>query len=251
VDEPDAGFPVLAHVAFAVDVDGRQAGRDAAFADQTVVKTTLMRIALHAAHAEDYPAFHNAMLPSLRAARLSDRRFTTSGLSVAEADALIPELLEFAAAPRTGAEVEELLRARVGDRKPRVWRALRTFAPLLDVPRVAGRGRSVPGRRSSRLEPSWVRRLRTGSMQRLVLRYLQAFCPASVQDFAQFTMLRRPVVLQRCGPWPTGLNSWKDRTGKRCSMCPRRRNRPRTPPHSSGCCPCGTASCWPTPTAAG
>jgi hypothetical protein len=60
VDEPDVGFPVLAHVAFAVDVEGRQAGRNAAFADQTVVKATLMRITLHAVQAEDYPAFHNA-----------------------------------------------------------------------------------------------------------------------------------------------------------------------------------------------
>ena len=58
MDEPDVGFPVLAHVAFAVDVEGRQAGRNAAFADQTVVKATLMRITLHAVHAEDYPAFH-------------------------------------------------------------------------------------------------------------------------------------------------------------------------------------------------
>jgi hypothetical protein len=32
------------------------------------------------------------------------------------------------------------------------------------------------------------------SVQHLVRRYLHAFGPATVQDFAQFTMLRRPVV---------------------------------------------------------
>ena len=33
-------------------------------------------------------------------------------------------------------------------------------------------------------------------MQRLLLRYLRAFGPASAQDFAQYTMLRQPVVKQ-------------------------------------------------------
>lgn len=36
-----------------------------------------MRITLHAVHAEDWPAFHNAMLRSLRASRLNDSRFTS------------------------------------------------------------------------------------------------------------------------------------------------------------------------------
>ncbi|MFD9950906.1 DNA glycosylase AlkZ-like family protein, partial [Nonomuraea sp. NPDC059022] len=67
---------------------------DAAFATHEVVKSTLMRITLHAVHAGDYPAFHNAMVASLRAARLGDRRFTGAGLSVADADALLPHLLE-------------------------------------------------------------------------------------------------------------------------------------------------------------
>jgi hypothetical protein len=168
---------------------------DAAFGDHAVVKATLMRIALHAVHAEDYPAFHNAMLPSLRAARLSDRRFTASGLSVADADALLPKLLEFAVRPRTKAEVENLLEAQLGDRKPRMWWALRTFAPLLHVPTGGpwsfGSGSSfVAARAKPGLESQ------DESVQWLVLRYLQAFGPASVQDFAQFTMLRRPVALQ-------------------------------------------------------
>jgi hypothetical protein len=68
-----------------------------------------MRITLHAVHAEDYPAFHNAMLSSLRASRLNDRRYTTSGLTYADADRLAPQLLEFADRPRTRAEVDDLL----------------------------------------------------------------------------------------------------------------------------------------------
>ena len=107
---------------------------DAAFADATVVKAQLMRITLHAVHAEDYPAFHNAMLPSLRASRLHDRRYTSTGLSIADADAVLPEVLEFAAQPRTKAEVEELLEKRLGEPRPRMWWALRTFAPLLHSP---------------------------------------------------------------------------------------------------------------------
>jgi Winged helix DNA-binding domain len=81
------------------------AGLDAAFADQTVVKATLMRITLHAVRAEDYPAFHNAMLSSLRASRLNDRRYTITGLTHADADRLAPQLLEFAdrcCTPRPG-----------------------------------------------------------------------------------------------------------------------------------------------------
>jgi hypothetical protein len=166
---------------------------DAAFADQAVVKATLMRITLHAVHAGDYPAFHNAMLPSLRASRLHDRRFTTSGLSIADADALAPQLVEFAARPRAKAEVEDLLEARLGERKPRVWWALRTFAPLLHAPTggpwsfgprswfVAAPVQLPPERRDE-------------SVQRLVRRYLEAFGPASAADVAQFTLLTRSVA---------------------------------------------------------
>ncbi len=77
---------------------------DLAFADRAVVKATLVRIALHAVHAADWPAFHNAMLPILRSSRLTDRRFSSSGLSIA--DALLPHLARFAARPRTGVEID-------------------------------------------------------------------------------------------------------------------------------------------------
>jgi Winged helix DNA-binding domain len=69
---------------------------DAAFACQAVVKATLMRLTLHAVHADDYPAFRGAMLEILRAARLDDSRFIATGLSAADADALVPHLRSLA-----------------------------------------------------------------------------------------------------------------------------------------------------------
>lgn len=169
------------------------AGLDAAFADRAVVKATLMRITLHAVHAEDYPAFHAAMVSSLRASRLHDRRYTSTGLSIADADAVLPEVLEFAAQPRTKAEVEELLEMRLGEPRPRLWWALRTFAPLLHSP--TGGPWSFGPRSSFVAAPVQLpAERRDESVQRLVRRYLEGFGPASVQDVAQFSLLTRPVV---------------------------------------------------------
>lgn len=171
---------------------------DAAYADRTVVRATLLRITSHAVHAEDYPAFHNAMVPSLRASRLHDRRFTSSGLTIADADALLPHLLEFATQPRVKAEVEDLLEARLGDRNPRAWWALRTFAPLWHAPTG---GPWSFGPRSSfvaapvRLPPED----QDASIQWLLRRYLEAFGPATAADFAQFTLLTRAVARDALG----------------------------------------------------
>lgn len=169
------------------------AGLDGAFEEQEVVKATLMRITLHAVHAEDYPAFHTAMLSSLRASRLGDRRFTGSGLTVTDADALLPHLAELAARPRTRADVEDMLEARLGSRHPGVWWALRTFAPLWHVPTgvpwsFGSRSRFVAPR--AQLAPERP----DEAVQSLVRRYLGAFGPASVPDLAQFTLLKRSVV---------------------------------------------------------
>lgn len=167
---------------------------DDAFAEHAVVKATLMRITVHAVHAEDYSAFHHAMVNSLRAARLHDRRFTSTGVSAAEADALLPELLEFAAQPRTAAELAAMLDARLGgEPTPRVWWALRTFVPLAHAP--VGRPWSFDRR------PSFVaarhhspKADRDASVQRLIRRYLEGFGPASVLDVAQFSLLTRATA---------------------------------------------------------
>jgi hypothetical protein len=188
----EAASPYLALWSRIADFD--PADLDVAFADGSVVKASLIRLTLHAVVAEDYPAFHNAMLSSLRASRLNDRRFTTTGLSTEDADTLLPHLLTFAARPRTKAEIEELLAERLGERNdPRAWWALKSFAPLHHAP--TGPPWSFGTRASFVAAPKAPNPESVDeSVQRLVLRYLEAFGPASVADFAQFTMLRRPVT---------------------------------------------------------
>jgi hypothetical protein len=171
---------------------------DAAFADRTVVRATLLRITSHAVHAEDYPAFHNAMAPSLRASRLHDRRYTSSGLTIVDADALLPHLLEFAAQPRVKAEIEDLLEARLGDRNPRAWWALRTFAPLWHAP--TGGPWSFGPRSSFVAAPVHLPpEDQDASIHWLLRGYLEAFGPATAADFAQFTLLTRAVARDALG----------------------------------------------------
>lgn len=166
---------------------------DTAFTERTVVRATLIRITLHVVHVGDYPRFHRAMLHLLRAARLGDSRFTSTGLSAVGADALLPELAEFAACPRTGSEIEDLLATRLGERKRGVWWALRTFAPLHYAPTGGPWWFGTPSSFVT-AETMDGPESETESLRWLALRYLEAFGPASAADFAAFTMLRRPAV---------------------------------------------------------
>ncbi|MFE0375188.1 winged helix DNA-binding domain-containing protein [Streptomyces inhibens] len=166
---------------------------DAAFADHTVVKSTLMRITLHAVHADDFLAFREAVQPSLRAARLGDR-FTASGLTPEDADALVPEMLAFADQPRTTAEYEAWLARRLGaPAKPGAWWGLRQYAPLLHAPTTPpwsfGHRPSyiAPRTRPVLADPE----VSATSLRTLVLRYLKGFGPASVADVAQFALVQR------------------------------------------------------------
>ena len=56
---------------------------DTAFADGTVVKATLMRVTLHAVHADDHPVLYQAMLGAMRSYRMDGPRFRDSGLDAA------------------------------------------------------------------------------------------------------------------------------------------------------------------------
>lgn len=53
-----------------------------------------MRVTMHAVHATDYRDFREAREPVLRSARLGDDRFTSSGLTAAEARALVTVLAD-------------------------------------------------------------------------------------------------------------------------------------------------------------
>lgn len=177
---------------------------DAAFAERAVVKATLMRITLHAVHAEDYPAFRAAMQPTLYASRLG-ARFAVAGLTPADAEELVPELLAFARSPRTSAQMQAWAEERLGaERKEGGWWGLKAYAPLHHAPTdapwsfghrpsfvAAGSGPAPTGRTVD------ARALHT-----LVLRYLAGFGPASVADVAQFAMVQRGsvrTVLQAMG----------------------------------------------------
>jgi hypothetical protein len=164
---------------------------DQAFADGEVVKASVVRITLHAVAAGDYPAFYAAMLPYLRASRLNDDRFRTHGLTTADADALVPGLLELLAEPRSKAEIEAFCA------HPRMWWALRTFAPLLHAP--TGPPWSFGPRPQYVAASTPVDDLDVDldvGRATLVRRYLEGFGPASAADIGTFTMLRKPPVQQ-------------------------------------------------------
>ncbi|MFD5875368.1 winged helix DNA-binding domain-containing protein [Streptomyces sp. NPDC060322] len=196
-----AQSPASPYVALWNRIEGfAPADLDAAFADRRIVKATLMRITLHAVHAEDHAPFHAAMSNCLRASRLYDRRFTSTGLSPEEADALLPALAEFLGEPHTGPEVEEEVTRRFGEHAHRVWWALRTYAPLHHVP--AGRPWSfaLPNVYRSSLAPSVPTPPESAAgVRRLLLAHLRAFGPASAQDFARFTLLPRSAITQALG----------------------------------------------------
>ena len=168
---------------------------DAAFADRRLVKATLMRFTLHVVHPDDRPAMNLAMQPSLRT-RMFDRRFTGSELTIDDADALVPGLLEFAATPRTGGEIEAWLDERLDVSPKGVWWALRTFAPLLRAP--TGGPWSFDSRTSfvaATTKPTSSDKDEADeALQTLIWRYLGGFGPASVADMALFALVARSRV---------------------------------------------------------
>jgi hypothetical protein len=170
------------------------AALDRAYAMHEVVKGTSLRATLHAVHADDHPTFHEAMQPTLRGARLYDSRFRVAGLTGADVDALVPEVLAYAATPRSNADMEAWFDERLGVlERPGVWWALRTYAPVVQAPTggpwsfgsrpmyLAARGQDRTG------DPEL-------ALRHLVRRYLEGFGPASVADVARCCLVQRARI---------------------------------------------------------
>ena len=191
IQAQEPASPYIALWTRVVDFDPNDLDR--AFADRAVVKATLLRITLHAVSAADYPDFHDAMQPTLRAARLDDTRFTRGGLTPAEADAIIPALRTFLSEPRTNAEVDAWMNERLGE-QPRtgVWWAYRQVGPFLHAP--------TGGPWSFGLRPAYVAaperapgELRE-ALQTLIRRYLEGFGPATVADIGKVALIYRSLL---------------------------------------------------------
>jgi hypothetical protein len=177
---------------------------DAAFADATLVRATLLRITLHAVHVDDHALLHLALQPTLRAARLNDPRFTDSGATAEDADALVPSVLDHLTEPRANADVERWLDRQGRPGRP-LWWAIRHYGPVRHAvtggawsfehrPRYVAAGFAPPqaGDREAADE----------ALAMLVRRYLAAFGPATVADVAQFALVQRArvkAVLARSG----------------------------------------------------
>jgi hypothetical protein len=173
------------------------AALDAILADRAVVKGTLMRITLHAVHADDYRTFREAMEPSVRASRLGDARFTSSGLTSADADAFVPDLLDYAGQPFTSAELAAWAQSQLGVvLEPTAWRMLRQYAPLLHAPgggpwTFTSTGRAYVAPAADGRPVLADQEAAATALPVLIQRYLAAFGPASVADMAQFAMVQR------------------------------------------------------------
>ena len=167
---------------------------DKAFADHAIVKASMMRLTLHAVAATDYPPLHAAVTRTLPVSRYHEGLFRQTGLTAADGHAIMPEVLAFAAAPRTNAEADSWFEERLGALpKPGAWSAFRQVGPFWHSP--------TGGPWSFGPRPSYVaaRLPSTGqdpkaSLQQFVLRFVEAFGPASIKDIAQFSIISVPPI---------------------------------------------------------
>ncbi|WP_053206532.1 winged helix DNA-binding domain-containing protein [Jiangella muralis] len=189
-----AQHPASPYLALWNRLDGFDpADLDAAFAERTLVKATLMRITLHAVPAADYPRWQQAMQPTLRASRLNDRRFRVTGLGHADAEAAIPALLDYLDTPRSGPDCEAWLTERHGAPMKGLWWALRQFAPVQHAPTGPPWSFGLRPAHVAAADPPGIADDDTAAaaLAALFRRYVAAFGPVSMPDFAQFAMLYR------------------------------------------------------------
>jgi hypothetical protein len=164
-----------------------------AFAGRTAVKTSLMRVTLHAVSADDYRYLIGALLPMLRGTDTASRRGVPRPERIPE---IAAAAATFAAEPRSNVDLRAFILERTdGDPLDTpLWWWIRRHLPLIHVPDA------VPwsfSRRPVLVTPgSWLgdplldegaAAPRTEALIHVVRRYLGAFGPASSADLAAWS----------------------------------------------------------------
>jgi hypothetical protein len=164
-------------LALAARLEGfSRADLEAAIGAGTVVKSTLMRLTLHLAAAEDYPAYHQLA----RQARMRTWRTTYAHL---DEERVAAELTAWFAEPRSNAEIRERVGAYDGVADD-LWRPVvfaRTLLALVQLPPA--------GHWDDKRRPAFVVDPRPlpspeDAAEHVLRRYLAAFGPVSRRDVA-------------------------------------------------------------------
>ncbi|HEX8627662.1 MAG TPA: winged helix DNA-binding domain-containing protein [Catenuloplanes sp.] len=179
--------------------------------DRLVVRGWTMRYTLHLLTAPDFVWVRQLLQPVLDRAQRSFCGSGTAGMDLGELAAVGRELLE--EAPRTTLELRGLLARRYPGRDPAsLAYSVQYLLPVVHVPPGGtwGRGRAVP----SAVAEQWLGEPLTvePTPDRLVMRYLAAFGPASVMDIQAWCGLTRlRASVERLRPH---LRVFRDETGR-------------------------------------
>jgi hypothetical protein len=166
---------------------------DRAIGDRRLVKATLMRATLHLVSARDYRALWPAIVPMLENQRRHDRLEPPPRATF---DAIRADLADYAAEPRSLAELREHLGEVDGMPADVILWWLRRRHPLAHAPSA---GPWSFGRRPLLADAdAWLGAGQwldpTSSIEHVVRRYLGAFGPASIADLARWTGLAVRLV---------------------------------------------------------
>ena len=207
--------PRAPYVALAARLEGfEREDLSRALHDRTVVRATLMRETLQLVAAEDYPYDAVAMAPYFN--RLRERNLP-DGVDMARVVELAAHATEALAEPLEATALRPILaklEARMDD--DRVWRRVRTNAPILHVP---GDEPHAFGQRNRFVAAAaWLgahEAEETDGTTRLVRRTLAAFGPSSRADLAAFTGLAVGAIAPALEALEPELERLTDERGRR------------------------------------
>jgi hypothetical protein len=206
--------PRAPYVALAARLDGfEREDLSRALHDRTVVRATLMRETLHLVTAEDYPYDAVAMAPYFN--RLRERNLP-EGVTMERVVELAAHAAEALAKPLEATALRPILarlERQVDD--DRVWRRVRTNAPILHVP---GDEAHAFGQRNRFVAAAaWLgahEAEEADGTRRLVRRMLAAFGPSSRADLAACTGLAVAALLPALAALEPELERLKDERGR-------------------------------------